>query len=498
MSNSFHGIIFQVYQHNSYPSTPDQDNKYHRRRAGGHRIANHLRSLDWDVEVVDFAAEFTYEELKEISLQRVSNKTKFIAFSCIFQSWPLNIDHFLNWFKSKWPNVVTIWGGGTYPNVNSKNIDYHITGYGESAIVHLLKFVTGNGSKHKLQFDLKHIGKKVISANVTDKSFPQPKMSIDFEDRDFILPEEWGHIELSRGCIFKCKFCYYPVLGVQGDYTQDVEDFKRSINYNYDKFGIQNYYVVDETFNDSFEKIAKYGDVVERLSFQPFFSGFIRADLLLNRPEDRIHLARMNFGGHYYGIESFNHQSAKTIGKGIDSQKLKEGLIEIKEYFLKTNNRRYRGTISMIAGLPYETLQTINQSLTWLKQNWSDQHHVWFSLSIPDQNDISHGLDNSMSDFGRDYTKYGYRRSNKLYKPTLVNWENDFLNYEQVDRLVNEFIPKKFPCNNPGNLTLDDYIYEGRTLDKGFATPYTQGERNKVEQFRRKIISTYKLKKLNI
>ena len=69
------------------------------------------------------------------------------------------------------------------------------------------------------------------------------------------------------------------------------------------------------------EKITKFADVVEKLDFVPWFSAYIRADLLIARPRDREELLRMNLTGHYYGIETFNRESGKIIGKGYDTEK---------------------------------------------------------------------------------------------------------------------------------------------------------------------------------
>ena len=38
-----------------------------------------------------------------------------------------------------------------------------------------------------------------------------------FEKNDFILPGESLPLELSRGCIFKCRFCQYPNIGKDKD-----------------------------------------------------------------------------------------------------------------------------------------------------------------------------------------------------------------------------------------------------------------------------------------
>lgn len=41
-----------------------------RRPAGAYRIAHFLREHDWDVEVVEFAAFWTIEKLKQLCIQR--------------------------------------------------------------------------------------------------------------------------------------------------------------------------------------------------------------------------------------------------------------------------------------------------------------------------------------------------------------------------------------------------------------------------------------------
>ncbi len=499
MNNKFHGLLFQVYDQTTISSI-DQAGKFHRRRAGGHRIANFLRSNDWDVEVIDFAALFLLDELKELVKSRINSNTKFFGFSCIFQSWPDTINLLTQWLKKTYPHVLIIWGGGYLPPTQVASIDYFITGYGENALYQLLKVITGNSPASSISYDLKYGGKKVISADKSCPSFPLRHLSIKFEKRDFLLADEWGHIELSRGCIFKCKFCSYPVLGVKGDYTQDADDFANCIQYNHDNYGIKNYYVVDETFNDSTEKIQKYADKVEKLSFTPFFSGFIRADLLINRPEDRHQLLRMNFLGHYYGIESLNYASAKSIGKGTNSEKIKEGLVDIKKFFLANNRKIYRGSMSMIVGLPYETLNSLKSSLNWINSHWNDQHHVWTALVLPSNESVAQGFGDNQSFLSSNYDKFGYvsQGIKQVNGANWIDWKNDSFTWEAAESYARKYIPKFYPCNNVGNLTLDDLIFAGRSIDDALLTPSTPDDLLQAYQYKLKIVEQYRHKKLSI
>lgn len=494
-----HGLVFQVYESRFDSSSADQDNKFHRRRAGGHRIANFLRSHDWDVEVIDFAAMFSFEELQELCRSRITKKTKFIGFSCIFQSWPIVIDKFASWFKKNYPDIKIIWGGGYIIPPDVDSIDFYITGYGENALLNLLKVISGNSLVQSITFDSRFKNKKVICADKTCPAFPMHQLSNTFEDRDFVLPEEWGHIELSRGCIFKCKFCSYPVLGVKGDYTQDAEDFRKSLQINHDRYGISNYYVVDETFNDSTDKISKYADQVEKLSFVPFFSGFIRADLLLTRPEDKHHLLRMNFLGHYYGIESFNDKTAKTIGKGMPSEKLKQGLVDIKNFFQQSNRKIYRGSTSMIVGLPFETPDSLQNSIDWHQQHWNDQHCIWNALYIPSFNSAIPGMNDQMSIIGLNLKKFNYESLGTFdhLGTKWINWKNkDFTTEQAVSMCFS--LAKNWSGSGTGNLTLDDLIYQKRTIDHALSTVTTDEQLAQAQDYKYQIVQQYKQKKLSI
>jgi hypothetical protein len=200
--------------------------------------------------------------------------------------------------------------------------------------------------------------------------------------------------------------------------------------------------VTDETFNDRTEKIAKFADAVEQLSFTPWFSGFIRADLLISRPRDREELLRMNFLGQYYGIESFNPQAVKMIGKGMNPDKVKQGLLDIKQYFMSHGTGLYRGTVSLIIGLAKENAQSLEDTLQWLVKHWQAQAVEYYVLEIPANPNDSHSL------ISRDYQKYGYRQYDKndlnanksgpwsllgtFMTQDFLNWEHDDLNIEQA------------------------------------------------------------------
>ena len=433
MFSNFHTIIFNLGARRMIRG----------RSSGAYRIATELRSHGWDVEVVDFFYFWIVEELKKLCVSRINKNTKFIGFSHIFTEWPESARELVQWIKETYPNITIIFGSNTYQTLYDTNIDFYVSGYAEYGLIELLKWKFSNGSRPIITpID----DDKVVFSQKYYTAAPFRNPIIIYEDRDFLMPFEWVGIEFSRGCKFQCAYCNFPMLGVKGDWTRDADNFERQVLDVYDRFGVNRYIVSDETFNDRTEKITKFANVVEKLDIDLFFSGHIRGDLLVARPQEKEELLRMRFRGQFYGIESFNYQSAKTIGKGMQSERLKQGLLDVRDYFTKHGSGLYRGTIALIAGLPYESEQSIADNYKWLVNNWSDQSIIVNALEIYKSSPINVSL------FEQNYEKYGYREMTDI--PTdlsglwngpsmsrnVMYWENDYTNYFRIRKLVNELM----------------------------------------------------------
>lgn len=371
------------------------------RALGCYRIAHFIRDHGWDVEVIEYAAYWSLDKLKELAQQRISKQTQWIGTSHMFSVWGKTMEEFCLWIKQEYPWIKIISGSSVNPMFPSRSIDFYIQGYGEYALLELLKYLFSNGEKPKFDI-LSAGGRKVIPAIRDYPAYPLSSLMVKYQDRDFILPGEWLGIEFSRGCKFACAHCNYPIIGVKYDTTRDSKDFYEQVMDAYDRWGVQGYYVADETFNDRTEKITKFADVVETLPFEIWFSGYIRPDLIVSRIKDREELARMNFRGHFYGIESFNQAAARAIGKGMNPDRLKEGIVDVKKYFQQTGNGLYRADMSFIIGLPRESISDIENTLSWLDDHWFDQRFAMNVLQLW-KTDID-----KPSELSVNYKKYGY------------------------------------------------------------------------------------------
>jgi hypothetical protein len=284
---------------------------------------------------------------------------------------------------------------------------------------------------------------------------------------------------------------------------------------NYEKWGTTNYIIGDDTFNDRDNKIEKLAKAVEVLPFKANFTSFIRADLLISRPQQIELLCRARVWGHFYGIETFHPLAAKCIGKGMDPKRVKEGLLWIRDQF---NNRLglYRGTIGMIAGLPYEPVSHWYESIDWLNKNW-DSYWYW-GLHISKDKDNT-----TQSDFSVDAEKYGYvetknkelldwayskgynnpdskgRLNNKLDNRPLV-WESEWSNFREATEFSEMFMEKYFFKQKLSNFDMTEYIAKlpldellGMTLDEMYIKRgYSKINRQRIEEYKQKKLNLFK------
>lgn len=474
------------------------------RNLGVYKIAHLLRTNGWNAEVIDYAPYWSLEELKQLVKSRYSPDMKFFGFGKLFDHWPEKMEMFAAWLKTTYPDLYIISGSQYHKNYDSQYIDYYVTGYGEIALLELLKYLFSNGKSPIFALS-SNDKKKVINANTFYPAVANDSLAVIYEDRDFITSGESLTVEFSRGCKFACSFCDFPFLNVKGDPSRSGEDFEKEMRHVYDKFGVTKFICADSTFNDTTEKITKFADVVERLPFKPWFSGYIRADLLISRPRDREELLRMNFLGHYYGVETFNHESGKSIGKGMHPDKIKQGLLEVKDYYLSHGSGLYTGQISLIAGLPYETAETFKASLDWLEHQWAPQP---VSLSpymlVLDKN--------KTSEISKDYKKYNYRPISKSIDKQLLDkiysilrdsgdyliWENDYMNIIEAYLLCNEFRDRVCPGTYVTPFNIGDVVFNDFTIDQivtsNFIKPLVANEEEREQAFIRNYIN----KKLSI
>tara|TARA_B100001996_G_scaffold366717_1_gene337697 strand:+ start:5462 stop:7381 length:1920 start_codon:yes stop_codon:yes gene_type:complete len=349
------------------------------RAHGAHKVASFLREYGADVEVIDYAFAWELEEWKDLWKSRYNSKTLFLCISTTFRQSSLYLWQFTEWVRENYPHIHIIGGTQSIDKILPYKLDWYVFGYGEYAMLELVKNLRDDTPGKMKYYQVG--GKKIINAQEHYKAFPKKSMKISYEDRDFIKAFEILPMEWSRGCVFRCAFCTYPILGVRDDHSRDENDLYKEMMENYERWGTKHYALSDETVNDYHEKLERYAKVIKKLPFKPRFGGYARGDILVGRKKSWDTYIELGFMNQFYGVESLHHPSAKAVGKGMDSGRLKDGLLEFKEYAYK-NHDFYAGHISLIAGLPNETLETLDEGKKWIRENWSDNFCAIGTLSI--------------------------------------------------------------------------------------------------------------------
>ena len=429
-----------------------------------HRVATYLRMNDWDAEVVDFTAFWQLEELQEFVRSRTTDKTVMFCFGTAFLNpWSPYLNEFTAWLKAEYPDIAIVVGGNNALTTPAEHVDYWVDSYGENAVLALCQHLIGTLGE-RLKTDITIPNKKVIRGLHHYPSAPLDSYLVDYEVRDFIMPWECPQIETARGCMFSCSYCNFPIIGQAKDVSVSKEQFKLQMQTGFEKWGIVNWRVMDETFNDRPEKLEKYAEAVDELGYNPWICGFARGDLVVKHKEHWDTYIRLGFLGHSMGIETFNHAAGKLVRKGMDPDKLQQGLSEFQEYTDIHAPRRYRANIQMICGIPGESVESWNSSLEWLNTNWTRQSASAHILEVPDYDEtltnqsrftkelVSNGLVKLEARQNPGYEVSKDNRGNVVFKSTtprgggvgstrndIVIWKHSTMDWYQAEALVQEF-----------------------------------------------------------
>lgn len=403
--------------------------KLWQRAIGAYQLAGFLRQHGITVQVIDFTDNFTSEELIQAVKKFVGSNTRVIGVSSTFYQsevsnqdlnenknyargsigfLPTNIVDTITYFKNAWPEIKRVVGGGNSNNfVGNSLFDVVVHGYAEQVFLDFL-------SK-------KNIYPKIANTEIVNgdgSKFDIETLSHRWERNDCILPNETLPIEISRGCIFKCKFCGYPLNGKKKfDYLRSPEMIVEEIVYNYEHYGTTNYLFADDTFNDSTYKLEQLHKKITSLPFKISFTTYLRLDLLHAHKEQLPLLKELGLRSAFFGIESLNDRTAKFIGKGLASSKVKDFLLDLRHNIWQD---QISILCTFIVGLPYEDISSTDQSFKWVQTAGLDS--AWTPLTI-------HTNHRYKSDIAINYEQYGYT----LLDVNNGTWKNNIMTYDDAN-----------------------------------------------------------------
>jgi radical SAM superfamily enzyme YgiQ (UPF0313 family) len=352
------------------------------RSIGAYQIASRLRYHGYTVQVIDyFPTIFNSRNnlILNILNHYVSKDTLWVGFSSTFfdnnisttDAKRSNYDEevFFNSIRTKEikeliysinPKCKIVLGGSKAAFLKIPAfIDYYVEGYADNSVISLTQYLENKNPF--FQFVLNSDGSRSISNDQTAALFDFSNYEFSWHESDSISISEALPIEISRGCIFKCAFCTYPLNGKKKlDYIKSPEILLNEFKRNYELFGTTNYIYSDDTHNDSVEKLEMlYDKVYSKLNFKISFGSYIRLDLLRAHPHTIDLLKESGLSSCFFGIESLNYDSNKVIGKGMKTENILSTLELLKDKW-----RDIFKEAGFIVGLPNDSIEGV--------RNWLD------------------------------------------------------------------------------------------------------------------------------
>ncbi|MGY2462281.1 B12-binding domain-containing radical SAM protein [Vreelandella sulfidaeris] len=409
------------------------------------RLATEIRRMGRTCKVIDLFTKLNDKAWEILIDKYVDKDTRLIGISTTLLStyftgddlerevyfWGMPYEIFrerIAMIRRRAPNALIVVGGSQVGIETAATLtdyigifDLFISGQGEGPIKAIIRHLyDGTDLKITRAHDVPF---------VTQESYPNH----NFKTSDIVwLPEdlmEYGEgavVEVARGCVFKCSYCTYDLIGKSwGDMVKDPGVLRRELMRNYEMWGTTHYMIPDDTFNDSIEKVRMLHKVFTSLPFQIEFGTYIRLDLFMRNPDMAKLLLEMGIRGGNLGIETLNKKAGRLIGKGMGEERVKETAAQVREVW----GNKVVMRANFILGLPEEDEDSMYRTLEWLTDPDCPFHYAEFNALRIDRDAPKSKMELE------DMKRLGYTFENRM----LWSRKSDGMSYRRAQALKLEF-----------------------------------------------------------
>lgn len=439
------------------------------RAIGPYKIKHWIKKYGYTAQIIDFINRVDEETLYAATCKFIDSETLVLAISTTFIAnvvyktkengedvrFPDHVTAVAARIKQEYPHIKIVLGGHVSDKVYMNGIP-HATVWSpeesspEDIFLEYLNYLrkVGPAPIGKLQFNFIDATSTAARARMIYNKARNTTYNIEVDDfkweiNDVILPEESLPLDVSRGCIFKCRFCQSPHIGKKKlDYIRGMEYIEEELIHNYNTFGTDYYMVLDDTFNDSVIKMEAFYKMTQRLPFKIGYTCYSRADLLDKFKDVPYMMAEGGMVSTIHGIESMHPHASMLLGKGWSGKRAREFLPYVYHDVWKGKIAQQN---NYIIGLPQEDEKFVRSIVDFWEENdlFTFQFHL-LNVKSPQHSRRIHGI---MSEFEKEPEKYGFKFDE------AGNWYNDTWTLRRAHQfysvLNNEvFWEKKLSRNN--------------------------------------------------
>jgi len=272
-----------------------------------------------------------------------------------------------------------IWGGVhatllPEQTVRNENIDIVVRGEGELTFRELIPALQkGQALKNIKGLAYKTKGRVVstedrpfLDMNVL-KETPWELVNVkSYIHRNVVRKGSRGELDIgetSRGCPFRCGFCYNMVFNKGCWRSLSVENTVKKIRSAIERFNLDVIWLRDDNFFVNIERAREVAEIINKEGIRVFwYTSGIRTDIFERMSdEDVAELKKSGCEGFRFGIESGNQRILNLIEKNIT-----------KEQALRVNHKCKRLDViphySFMAGFPSETIGDVIDTVQIMKK----------------------------------------------------------------------------------------------------------------------------------
>lgn len=432
LMNKPHAILFVGMSHDIY---------WYNRPCGPYKLATYLRRHGYNVQVIPNCTALTRKGYEQVMRKYASENLLWIGFSTNWLPGIKDQPYYDQWSEDKMLIDDPIWSWFYTDHVDKKKYlgcIYDTNKFREiwsmakeynsqcqlvfgGSILSRNPFFTpehlvpeATYIKHNAEVALLEYTQRLGEGNLSIDNLPSNdeydltdfKFSfIEYTDNDHIESHEWLPIEISRGCAFKCAFCNYDMKGVTDNYV-NPSYLREEIIKMYNKHGTTNFVIMDDLYNDDRTKVKElYEKCWSRLPFKPQLAGYLRLDLIWNRPDQARLLLDSGWRAASFGIETLHDNAGRSVGKGVGKKRILETLELLK--------KEWQDQIFIhgffIAGLPHEPMESLEETDKWLGSTDLVHGVIWHYLEVAKDDASTLKKLERASAISTNNSKYGYK-----------------------------------------------------------------------------------------
>jgi anaerobic magnesium-protoporphyrin IX monomethyl ester cyclase len=175
----------------------------------------------------------------------------------------------------------------------------------------------------------------------------------------------------SRGCPFGCAWCNSSSLWNKTLRNRDPENMVREVEFLIKTYGKKIFVFGDNSFNADLIRVARFCDLLIEKKIKILWSVSLRADIMTQ--EVAYKMAEAGCYNVSIGIESANNDILSKINKATTIEKITEGIHMMKKAGIEVLSQ-------FVIGSPYETLETVKESIEYAKNSECDYTNFYTVL----------------------------------------------------------------------------------------------------------------------